>query len=113
MGRSNDSRVRKRGIGRVRARRLFALRAASQQEVEGAETDLHAAETTVIKAQSELEKQRIHLTEFLGLPVEEKDHGGTSQFIATTRTIFRLPLRRRGDGVPAENYSRNRCRPWK
>ena len=61
---------------RDRALRLLALKAASQQEVEGAETDLHAAETTVTKAQSELEKQRIHLTEFLGLPVEEKDHGG-------------------------------------
>jgi membrane fusion protein, heavy metal efflux system len=61
---------------RDRARRLLALKAASQQEVESAETDLRSAETSIVKAQSELEKERIHLTEFLGLPIEEKDHGG-------------------------------------
>jgi cobalt-zinc-cadmium efflux system membrane fusion protein len=60
---------------RDRARRLFALKASSQQEVEGAEADLRTAETAVIKAQSEVEKERVHLTEFLGLPTEESGHG--------------------------------------
>ena len=60
---------------RDRARRLFDLKAASQEQVEIAETDLRTAQANVKSAQSEVEKERVHLVEFLDVPLEE-DHSG-------------------------------------
>ena len=56
--------------------RLLAIKAASPQELEAAETDLRAAQSAVLKSQSELEKERVHITEFLRLPIEYKGHEG-------------------------------------
>ena len=61
---------------RDRAVRLLAIKAASPQELEAAETDLRAAQSAVLKSQSELEKERVHITEFLRLPIEDKGHEG-------------------------------------
>lgn len=59
---------------RDRAKRLLALKAASQQEVEVAESDVRSAETAVQNARTELEKERVHITEFLDVPLEDDAH---------------------------------------
>lgn len=61
---------------RDRVQRLFALKSASQQEVDSAEADLRTAASAVAKAEAELEKERVHLTEFLGVPIEDRGHAG-------------------------------------
>lgn len=60
---------------RDRAQRLFDLKAGSRQDVETAESDLGNAHAAIQKAQSELEKERAHLTIFQ-VPIEEgANHG--------------------------------------
>lgn len=56
---------------RDRAGRLLELRAGSQQELETAEAQLRNAEAAVRNAKVELEKHRVHITEFLDVPLEE------------------------------------------
>jgi cobalt-zinc-cadmium efflux system membrane fusion protein len=54
-----------------RARRLFDLKALSQQEVELAALQLRNAQTAVQNARIEVERERAHLVEFLDVPVEQ------------------------------------------
>jgi cobalt-zinc-cadmium efflux system membrane fusion protein len=55
---------------RERARRLYELKAGSQEQWELSETELRNAETAVGNAQFEVERTRTHLVEFLGIPAE-------------------------------------------
>jgi cobalt-zinc-cadmium efflux system membrane fusion protein len=62
---------------RDRAVRLFDLKAASHEQVDSAETELKTAEARVASGKTELEKARVHLTEFLEVSVEDEDKGGS------------------------------------
>jgi cobalt-zinc-cadmium efflux system membrane fusion protein len=59
---------------RDRARRLLALKAISQEQVEMAETELRGAQSGVAKSKSEMEKEKLHLVEFMEVPIEDEDH---------------------------------------
>ncbi len=51
-----------------RMQRLFQLKSASRQEVDKAESDLHAAQADVANARIAVEKEVAHLTDILHLP---------------------------------------------
>ena len=59
---------------RDRARRLLDLKAASQQEVDHAESDVRNAEAAQTNAENEVARHRSHLEEFLGIPAEDDGH---------------------------------------
>jgi multidrug efflux pump subunit AcrA (membrane-fusion protein) len=59
---------------RDRARRLLELKAASQEQVEHAETELRNAEAAQATAETEVARHRAHLEEFLGVPAEQGGH---------------------------------------
>jgi multidrug efflux pump subunit AcrA (membrane-fusion protein) len=59
---------------RDRARRLYDLKAGSMQEWEHAETEVKNAQAAVTTAQSDVDRARIHITEFLGLRLDTR-HG--------------------------------------
>jgi cobalt-zinc-cadmium efflux system membrane fusion protein len=63
---------------RDRTRRLFALKAASRQQVESAENALTSAEASLADARAEVRKARAHLTEFFGLPLTGNAGGAGS-----------------------------------
>lgn len=56
---------------RERARRLLELKAASQEQVEHADSELRNAEAVQTNAENELARHRSHLEEFLGIPAED------------------------------------------
>jgi cobalt-zinc-cadmium efflux system membrane fusion protein len=56
---------------RDRARRLYALKAASLEQVEHAEAELRGAQTTRANAEVEVERTRRHLVEYLQIALEE------------------------------------------
>ena len=56
---------------RDRAARLLELRAGSRQDVETADSELRNAQAAIDKTQSEIVKERAHLTEILHIPVED------------------------------------------
>lgn len=56
-------------VQRDRYRRLFEIKSASRQEVEQAEATLLSAQSDVKDSQITVEKERVHLTEFLQIPV--------------------------------------------
>lgn len=62
-----------RGV-RDRTRRLLELKAASLQQLEQAEAALRDAETSVSHGEVELERTRLHLVDFLRIPVEAPPH---------------------------------------
>ena len=57
---------------RDRAQRLFELKAGSRQDLETAEAELRNAQAAIDKAQSELGKERAHLTDILRVPLDDK-----------------------------------------
>lgn len=60
---------------RDRARRLYELKAASLEQLEHAETELKNAQTAVVNNDTEIERTRIHLVEFLQVsPESPKEH---------------------------------------
>ncbi|MBL8232484.1 MAG: efflux RND transporter periplasmic adaptor subunit [Bryobacterales bacterium] len=60
---------------RDRIGRLYQLKAASLEQVEHADTELKNSQAAVSNAETDLERHRIHIVEFLQLPVEEhEDH---------------------------------------
>lgn len=61
---------------RDRAKRLFDLRAGSQQELDSAEAELRNAQTAVRDAQVKVEREKSHIIEFLDVPLEDDDHTG-------------------------------------
>jgi multidrug efflux pump subunit AcrA (membrane-fusion protein) len=62
---------------RDRARRLFELKAASREQVEAAETEYRNAQIQVLNAESEIEKERTHLTDILEVPAEKPGAPGS------------------------------------
>jgi cobalt-zinc-cadmium efflux system membrane fusion protein len=61
---------------RDRAKRLYDLKAGSQEQYERAETEFKNAQAMVSNAQVELKRTRDHLTEFLGVPADTPPHPG-------------------------------------
>lgn len=59
---------------RDRAKRLYELKAGSLEQVEHAENELRNTQTAVANAQVEVERIRVHLTEFLGVPADAVEH---------------------------------------
>lgn len=59
---------------RERIRRLFEMKAASQEQLDTAENDLRNAETALRAAEIEVSRTRQHLVEFLEIPVEGPEH---------------------------------------
>src|SRR5690606_725205 len=65
---------------RDRARRLFELKAMAREQVDRAETEYRSAQSAVRTAETELQRHRIHLTEYLDVALEpnpakgEHDH---------------------------------------
>jgi cobalt-zinc-cadmium efflux system membrane fusion protein len=55
---------------RDRARRLHALKAASLEQVEHAENELRQAQAAAANGAVEVERTRLHLTDFLQIPVQ-------------------------------------------
>jgi membrane fusion protein, heavy metal efflux system len=66
------------GKNRDRMRRLFEMKAASQEQAEAAENELKNAATAVKNAEVEVERTRKHLTDFLDIPAvarsDDDDH---------------------------------------
>ncbi len=58
---------------RDRARRLFELKAGSQQHLEAAESELRNATSALTAGEIEIQRTRRHLTEFLQVPADD-DH---------------------------------------
>ncbi|HSU33073.1 MAG TPA: efflux RND transporter periplasmic adaptor subunit [Bryobacteraceae bacterium] len=59
---------------RDRIQRLLALKSASPQELEKAQSDLRSAETSVRNAQISVNKEAEHLSDILGLPKSQLGH---------------------------------------
>lgn len=59
---------------RDRMRRLLEMKAASQEQLDMAENEMHNAETALRSAEIELNRTRQHLVEFLEIPVEGPEH---------------------------------------
>lgn len=57
---------------RDRAARLLELKAGSRQDVETADSELRNAQAAIDKAQSEIAKEKAHLTDILHIPVEDR-----------------------------------------
>lgn len=56
---------------RDRARRLLALKSVSQEQMDAAEASARNAQQAVSAAESEVDKHRTHLEEFLNVPAKE------------------------------------------
>jgi cobalt-zinc-cadmium efflux system membrane fusion protein len=85
--RASDELVRARAAAlqatrlRDRAARLFDLKAASKQDVELAEGQLREAQITVRNAETELERVRTHIAEYLEVSVQGEGSGGTEDHV--------------------------------
>jgi cobalt-zinc-cadmium efflux system membrane fusion protein len=66
---------------RDRAKRLLELKAASVEQVENAEAEWKNASSAVEQAGVELERTRVHITDFLGLSLDEKTAHGDDDLI--------------------------------
>jgi cobalt-zinc-cadmium efflux system membrane fusion protein len=64
---------------RDRAKRLYDLKAGSLEQVERADTELHNAQTDVKNAEVEVERTRSHITEVLGLTMDEMGRAPTEE----------------------------------
>jgi membrane fusion protein, heavy metal efflux system len=78
---------------RDRARRLHDLKAISREQLEHAEMDHRNAESALAKAQTDVDKERHHLVEFLNVPVEDQPE---SDFV---------PVRTPASGVVVERQA--------
>lgn len=74
----------------VRAKRLFDLKAASEQQVQQAESDVRDVEGQVANAKAELERQRIHLEDFLR--VQPQPSESASGLTGGYRTADLIPI---------------------
>lgn len=61
---------------RDRAKRLLDLRAGSRQDLEFAESGLVDAQAQILRAQAEVRKERIHLTDILHVSLDDGSHSG-------------------------------------
>ncbi len=83
---------------RDRLRRLFEMKAASQEQVEQADNDVRNAESALRNAENELSRTRLHLTEFLQIPIEgPEEHGHSADPEAHEEDL--IPIRAPESGV--------------
>jgi membrane fusion protein, heavy metal efflux system len=82
-----------------RARRLFELKAGSQQQVESAEAELRNVETALQAAQIELQRATQHLEDFLGVPAEDPHDSSPD---APEEEAGLVPVRAPADGIVME-----------
>lgn len=89
-------RVMLEHAGRVRdrTRRLFDLKAASREQLEAAETEWRNAEYSVRAAQTEIDKERTHLEEFLEVTAD-----GSTNDAPDLGSQSLLPLRAPANGT--------------
>jgi cobalt-zinc-cadmium efflux system membrane fusion protein len=88
---------------RDRAARLYELKAASLEQKEHAEAALRFAQSAVANAEVELNRTRLHLEEFLGIPAEHPHASEPHQMHAEDL----IPVRAPAPGViVARNVSR-------
>ena len=77
--RANDELARARAAAvqartlRDRAARLFELKAGSKQEVDVAEGQVREADAAVRNAQTEIDRLKVHIVEYLQVTLNEKD----------------------------------------
>lgn len=83
---------------RDRFRRLFEMRAASQEQVEQAENEVRNAQAAVKNAENEVNRTRLHLTEFLQIPLEgPEEHGHSTDPEAHPEDL--IPIRAPESGI--------------
>ena len=90
---------------RDRAKRLLELKAGSRQDLESAQSGLVDAQAQVSKAQAEVRKERIHLTDILHVSVDDgsqsesdrpsTQHGGTGDDIPVLAPASALVFERK------------------
>jgi cobalt-zinc-cadmium efflux system membrane fusion protein len=79
---------------RDRVKRLYEMKAASQEQVDTSENELKNVQTAVASAQIEVNRTRMHLVEFLGIPAEgseEKKHEAGPEMHAEDLIPVRAP----------------------
>jgi cobalt-zinc-cadmium efflux system membrane fusion protein len=83
---------------RDRVKRLYEMKAASQEQVDASENELKNVQTAAGSAQIEVNRTRMHLVEFLGIPAEgseEKSHDAGPE----THVEDLIPVRAPASGV--------------
>lgn len=83
----------------ARVRRLLELKAASEQQVQEAESEVRNVEGLIETARTELERHRIHLVDFLRVSLDPSPSGGT---VAGYRTGDLIPIVSPGAGIVME-----------
>jgi cobalt-zinc-cadmium efflux system membrane fusion protein len=83
----------------ARARRLLALKAASEQQVQEAESEARNVEGLIESARTEVERHRIHLAEFLQV---SPDSSPASPSVAGYRAADLIPIKAPGSGIVME-----------
>ncbi|MCX6603356.1 MAG: efflux RND transporter periplasmic adaptor subunit [Acidobacteria bacterium] len=81
---------------RDRMKRLLELKAASVEQTEHAESQLRDAEAAVKNAQTELERTRVHLVEFLDVPAEDHPEHKAGDFAHDEDAV---PIKTRNGGT--------------
>jgi membrane fusion protein, heavy metal efflux system len=84
---------------RDRARRLFELKAGSQQQVESAEAELRNVQTSLQMAEIDLVRTTQHLEDFLGVPAEDPHDRSPD---APEEETGLVPVRAPADGIVIE-----------
>lgn len=82
---------------RDRMRRLFEMKAASQEQLDTAENELRNAETALRAAEIEMTRTRQHLVEFLEIPVEGPEHREPG--VAALSNDDLIPIRAPASGI--------------
>lgn len=83
----------------ARTRRLLDLKAASEQQVQEAESEARNVEGLIQSARAEVERHRIHLAEFLQVSPEVSPDGGS---VAGYHAADLIPIKAPGSGMVME-----------
>ena len=81
---------------RDRAKRLLEIKAGSLQELEHAESELRNARAALSEAEVEVERARVHLVEYLGVPADPVERGEERQLHGEADLV---PIRAPAAGV--------------
>ncbi|MBL8217428.1 MAG: efflux RND transporter periplasmic adaptor subunit [Bryobacterales bacterium] len=82
---------------RDRAKRLFELKAGSQQQLEAAESELRNAKSALTAGEIEIQRTRLHLTEFLQVPADDDHDEHEGREVKHSADL--IPVRSPADGV--------------
>lgn len=99
--RRNESLLNYAQRARDRATRLLELRAASREQVDLAEAELQNAQTRVANARTTVDKEKVHLTEFLEVPVPDTE---TAEH-AHDEAEEMIPVKSPADGVVVQRQA--------